>query len=199
MDKLVADYLSETASIAAEMPLGPVVNVIELLRETRESGGTIYVIGNGGSGSTASHFACDLGKGTRVSHLPPLKVVSLTDNTALITSWINDVSYEAVFVEQLRPLLRDGDVLIVISVHGGAGRGAVNAWSQNLRPAIDLARERNAKIVGLTGFDGGQFPELCDVTVIVPSNDIGQVESFHLILNHLMTSCLLRAEHAGHA
>jgi len=147
-------------------------------------------MGNGGSASTATHLVCDLAKYTIVGSKPRFKVISLNDNIPLVSAWTNDNGFGSIFVEQLRPWLERGDVLIGVSVHGGSGSGQAGPWSQNLVQAMALAKERGARIIRLSGFDGGAIREMADVCIVVPINEepLGTpiVESWNVVLHHLM-------------
>ena len=185
MKEFVDDYVASMAEQLRAVPAEAVDRVAALLLETAESGAQILVAGNGGSASTASHFACDLGK-TVLGSKPELRktrfrVVSLADNVSLLTAWANDVSYEAVFAEQVKMLGRPGDILCVISASGN---------SPNVVLAVEAARDLGLKTVGFLGFDGGRLAELVDDALVVPSSDYGHVESAHLVLGHLLTQWL---------
>ncbi|HZA01798.1 MAG TPA: SIS domain-containing protein, partial [Hyphomicrobiaceae bacterium] len=134
--------------------------------------------GNGGSASTATHFACDLSKATIVQGRARLRVTSLTDNVALLTAWANDTSYENVFAEQLANLLNPGDVVVAISASGN---------SPNVIAAIKTAAACGATTVGIVGFSGGSLKEAVDAVVHVPSDSYGVVEDCHLVLEHAIT------------
>ncbi|MDQ4077999.1 MAG: SIS domain-containing protein [Chloroflexota bacterium] len=138
--------------------------------------GTIYVVGNGQSATTASAFALDLTKQTAP---PPgkrrFRVVSLTDNAAALTAWANDVSYEAIFAEQLKGLWRPDDVLLAISASGN---------SPNVVQACEWVREQGDVVVGLTGFTGGRVRELADACIHVDVDDYGLVETAHIAIMH---------------
>jgi len=152
--------------------------IAEALAKARDKGKRVYVMGNGGSASTASHMACDLGKGAITPGKKRFKVVSLPDNTASLTAWANDTSYDNVFSEQLDNLLEEGDLVIAIS---GSGN------SPNILKALELARKRKAKTIGLTGYDGGRMKQLCDICLIVPSDSMQKIEDAHLIVEHALS------------
>ena len=158
-----------------------VARVIELLLEAYHRRARVFVLGNGGSASTASHFACDLGKNVLGPGRPRFKVVALTDNVPLLTAWANDTAYDRVFAEQLENLVEPDDVVVAIS---GSGN------SPNVLRAIELARDRGAITVGLTGFRGGRLKPLCDVSVVVPSERMDQIEDAHMALQHLVCHVL---------
>lgn len=152
--------------------------IVDLLVETCRRGNQVFIFGNGGSASTASHFACDLGKGAVVEGRPRLRVSSLNDNMALMTAISNDISYEMVFAEQLRNLLDAGDVVIGISASGN---------SPNVLRGFEYAKEKGAHTVGLIGFGGGKMQGLSDISVVVDSYDYGVVEGLHMVLEHLIS------------
>ena len=132
---------------------------------------------NGGSAATASHMACDLGKNTIQANVTRFRIMSLTDNTPLLSALANDLGYDAVFSEQLMNLIRRGDVLVAIT---GSGSSA------NVVEAMRYSRSRGATVVALVGFNGGDAAELADEYILVPSDDYGLVEDVHMILNHVL-------------
>lgn len=189
-------YFAELERIIREIPKEDIDQAIELLYETWKNGGTVYTMGNGGSASTATHLACDLAKATIVPGKRRFKVISLVDNIPLNSAWTNDNGFGSIFSEQLEPWLKEGDVVIGLSVHGGSGAGEAGPWSQNLVRAMALVKERKAKIVGLSGFGGGAMKEMADVCVVVPidTEPLGTplVEAFHVVLHHLVCTALRR-------
>jgi D-sedoheptulose 7-phosphate isomerase len=162
---------------------------VDLLFEAWKDGKRVFVIGNGGSASTATHLACDLAKNV-TGEQKGVKALSLNDNIPLVSALTNDDGFENIFTEQLNPWLEKDDVLIALSVHGGSGRDKAGAWSQNLVKAIQLAKAKGAKTIALTGFDGGLMKDLVDVWINAPSNETFQVEPLHGILHHLICACL---------
>ena len=190
----INEYFSEMNNLVGEIPKDKIEEVIDTLYSAWEKNVQVFIMGNGGSASTASHFACDLAKGTIVEDKKRLKVGSLVDNVPLVSSWANDSGFGSIFVEQLRPWLREGDILIGISVHGGSGEGEAGPWSQNLVKAMKLAKERGARIIGFSGFHGGALEEMSDICITIPidSEPLGTplVESFHVVLEHLICSAL---------
>lgn len=190
----IDQYFSKMNSLMGDVPKDNIEQVVETLYNVWEKDAQVFIMGNGGSASTASHFACDLAKGTIVKDKKRLKVTSLVDNIPLVSSWTNDSGFGSVFVEQLRPWLKKDDVLIGISVHGGSDSGEAGPWSQNLVKAMKLAREREAKIIGFSGFSGGALGEMADICITIPINSepLGTplVESFHVFLHHLVGSAL---------
>ncbi len=190
----IDEYFSRMNGLIKEIPKDKIEEVIDTLYSAWEKNVQVFIMGNGGSASTASHFACDLAKGTIVEDKKRLKVTSLVDNVPLVSSWANDSGFGSIFVEQLRPWLREGDILIGISVHGGSGEGEAGPWSQNLVKAMKLAKERGARIIGFSGFHGGALEEMSDICITIPidSEPLGTplVESFHVLLHHLVGSAL---------
>lgn len=177
---------------------------VDLLFDAWTRGAAVYLMGNGGSASTASHFACDLAKLTIVDGRKRLRVMSLTDNIPLVSAWTNDDGFGSIFAEQLDPWFKPGDVLVGISVHGGSGSGNAGAWSQNLGRAVKLAKERGGKVLGLSGFGGGMLGEMADVCLTVPADGepLGTplVESVHVALHHMLCITLkLRIAEEGAA
>ena len=172
-------YLGYLSQVFARIDREAVALFVEALERARADGATVFFCGNGGSAATASHFQNDL---TRW-RTDPMKVVSLTDNVAVITALANDYGYDRIFVMQLEPLLAEGDVVVAISASGN---------SPNVVRAIEFANERKAVTVGLTGFDGGRLGELCEIHVHVPSarGEYGPVEDAHMVLDHLVMSYL---------
>ncbi len=170
-------YIANLQAAINALSIDKIRSVIELIMQTYRADKQIFVIGNGGSASTASHFACDLGKGTIVEGKPRLRVISLTDNVALMSAWANDLSYEDIFVEQLKNLLNPGDLVIGISASGN---------SVNVTKAIEYANLMGCPTVGLTGFGGGKLAKIADESIIVDSHDYGPVEDIHLIIDHII-------------
>ncbi len=172
-------YLGYLSQVFARIDREAVALFVQALEQARTDGATVFFCGNGGSAATASHFQNDL---TRW-RTDPMKVVSLTDNVAVITALANDYGYDRIFVMQLEPLLTEGDVVVAISASGN---------SPNVVQAVEFANERKAVTVGLTGFDGGRLGELCEIHVHVPSarGEYGPVEDAHMVLDHLVMSYL---------
>ena len=154
-----------------------------------QAGRFVFVIGNGGSGSNASHFCEDMGKGTidrkdfDNDAKKRLKILSLTDNTPYILAWGNDEGFDRVFVEQLKNLASPGDLLVAIS---GSGN------SPNILRAVDWAKVKGMKTFGCTGFSGGKLRTSADAGLHVPLDDMGIVESIHLTAFHWVVDDLYR-------
>ncbi len=152
--------------------------VLSLLEDAYHSGHRIFIMGNGGSAATASHFALDLAKNTITPRAPRLKAISLTDHVPLITAWSNDTAYEHIFEEQLANMIEAGDVVIGISTSGN---------SPNVINALLLAKKSGAATVGLLGARGGLMKNLVDAYILAPGQNIEQEEDAHMILAHVIT------------
>ncbi len=183
-------YFCEMEEVIKSISRSDIDRAIELLFSAWQRGATVFIMGNGGSASTATHFACDLQKCTIVDNKRRFKALALNDNIPLASAWINDSGFENLFSEQLESFLQPGDVVIALSVHGGVGQDKAGLWSQNLLKAVHLAKERGAATIGFSGFDGGALKEMADGCIVVPFNSTPQVESFHAALEHLVTFCL---------
>ena len=155
--------------------------IISILIKKRDTGKTIFTIGNGGSASTASHFVSDLLKTSIIKKTKRFKAISLVDNLPVILAWANDSSYSNIFLEQLKNLVSKGDVVIAFS---GSGK------SENVVKALRFAKKNGAICLGFTGMNGGYFPKLCDICCVVPSNDMLIIESTHVILCHCIVDTI---------
>ena len=186
----IQNYLSEVTKVAQAISVEDVDRVIELLFDAWKRGSRVFTCGNGGSASTATHFACDLVKTTATPDKRGFKAECLNDNIPLMLALINDDGFDNLFYEQLKTKFQKGDVFICISVHGGAGKDKAALWSQNLLKAMRYAKDEGGKAIGFSGFDGGPMKEIADACIVVPINSTPQVESFHLALEHLICSCL---------
>jgi D-sedoheptulose 7-phosphate isomerase len=171
----IQTYLVQLQETVACLPVEKIDHVVDLLLQTARQGHKVIICGNGGSASTASHFACDLAKNTMVPGAPRLRVIALTDNMALMTAWANDTAYDNVFAAQLDPLVEAGDVVIGISCSGN---------SANVINAMTVARQHGATTVAFSGDHGGRLKSIVDICILVPSPHIEQQEDIHLALEH---------------
>jgi D-sedoheptulose 7-phosphate isomerase len=179
-----AEYIEQIGSVSAQLPLALLKELADRLHQARLAGQRIFIIGNGGSSSTATHLACDLGKNTVAPHLPRLRALALTDNMAVFSAIANDLGYENVFAEQLANFIQAGDILIAISASGN---------SPNVLKAVALAKQCHAFTVGWSGFDGGKLAAMVDLPIVIPSDCIEQVEDIHLIVAHMVTIAVRKA------
>lgn len=174
-------YLCEVEDTLGRLPLEAIHEAIVILHEARLRGRQVFIMGNGGSASTASHFVCDLAKNTRQSGWPSFRAIGLTDNMAIFSAYGNDDGYDNVFALQLANLVQPDDVVIGISASGN---------SPNVLQAIDLAHQMKATTIAFTGYGGGKLGGMVDLHINVPNHTIEQVEDIHLMLEHMITSAL---------
>jgi D-sedoheptulose 7-phosphate isomerase len=179
--EIIQDYISTLQLTMDQLRRQSIADVIDLLQQGRRKGSQVFILGNGGSASTASHFACDLSKNTRQDGLPHFRVIGLTDNMAMFSALANDEGYENVFSEQLASLVRPGDIVIAISASGN---------SKNVINAAEAAHRYEATVIGFTGFDGGRLRQLANVNIHVNSNIIEHIEDIHLMLEHLIVKTI---------
>lgn len=183
----VTNYITLLQDTLNQLPRETITRVIDLLHSARLSGRQVFIMGNGGSASTASHFVCDLSKNTRCDGWPHFKVIGLTDNMAVFSAYANDEGYENVFSQQLANLLMPEDIVIAISASGN---------SKNILNGVVYAKSQNAVTVGFTGFDGGSLASLVDVNIHVNSSIIEHVEDIHLMLEHIVVKALREQAHS---
>ena len=174
-------YLAELQQGIEFFPTQEVIKVADALLQISPSA-LLYVIGNGGSASTASHMATDLGVGS-IRRRNPIRCISLTDNVAALTATSNDLNFSEVFAQQLKLLGRKGDVLICFSASGN---------SENLLAACTLAKSIGILTIGITGFDGGKLRQICDLSIHVPTafGSYGVTEDLHLSVSHMLTEII---------
>ena len=179
--KFAMRYFSYLQQVLHSIDEAEIDKLAEAFEEARESEKNIFVIGNGGSAATAITMANDIGfdiiKKSGTSK--PFKVMSLVDNSSVLTAISNDVGYENVFIKQLLIHYREGDCLVAISASGN---------SSNILKAVEWVKRNNGKVIGFVGFDGGKLSNLCDVKIHAHAQkgEYGPVEDAHLIINHVM-------------
>jgi D-sedoheptulose 7-phosphate isomerase len=174
----INSYFSELEHMMQSISRTNLEHILHLLENVYHSGHRIFIMGNGGSAATASHFALDLAKNTIIPGAPRLKAISLTDHVPLITAWSNDTAYEHIFAEQLANMIEPGDAVIGISASGN---------SPNVINALLLARQYRAFTIALLGAKGGKIKDIVDAYVLAPGQNIEQEEDAHLILAHVIT------------
>jgi D-sedoheptulose 7-phosphate isomerase len=174
------DYVSRIGLALSATSSKKIEEVIEIILNCSDNGGTIWLIGNGGSASTSSHFATDLSRCTNTKG-EPIRGVSLCDNSSLITAIGNDFGFQEIFVKQLSNLAQKNDLLISISASGN---------SENVIKAIEYAKTNSIKTVSLNGFNGGKAHGISDCSIHVPTNigDYGVAEDAHSIISHFICS-----------
>ena len=177
----IQDYISTLQRTMDQLPQNLIAEVIETLQRARLQGNQVFIMGNGGSASTASHFVCDLAKNTRRPELPHFRVIGLTDNMAIFSAYANDDGYENVFALQLANLVRPDDIVIGISASGN---------SPNVLNAMQEAQKHHVTTIGFTGFDGGRLGAMVNLNIHVKSNIIEHVEDIHLMLEHMIVKTI---------
>ena len=186
------EYFEMYRQAIANLPYAEIDRVIDELLLAYERSKHIFIFGNGGSAALASHFACDLGKGTVVGENDQkrFRAMALTDNIPLMTAWANDHCYEQIFAQQLQNFVVPGDVTFAIS---GSGN------SPNVLRGLEVARHHGSRTIGLTGFEGGKMKAMCDICLILPSNNMQLVEDLHLGVTHAMFSVIRQRILGGEA
>jgi D-sedoheptulose 7-phosphate isomerase len=177
----LSDYCEGLKGALDAVPLEPFEEFVRLLEHAFHEEHQVFIMGNGGSGSTASHFACDINKGVCFGLEKRFRVICLNDNVPTLMAYANDVSYEHVFVEPLKNFLRAADLVIGIS---GSGN------SPNVLRAMEFANSRGAHTIGLSGFNGGKLAGLARTSLVVPVNDMQKAEDVHFILLHVAMQIL---------
>lgn len=175
-------YFNEIKTILDNIDLALIEKVIALLLKAYQSENHVFFMGNGGSASTASHFVCDINKGVCTSLSKKFKAICLNDNMPLIMAYSNDLSYDNVFVEQMKNYLGPDDVVIGISCSGN---------SKNVLKAIEYANDKKAITVGFTSFDGGLLAKKAQFVINARVNDMQKSEDVHLIISHLIMQILI--------
>ena len=174
-------YLNSVKKAIENLDKKQIDRAIATILDIHKKNKQIFIIGNGGSASTATHFANDLCKFCSVGSKKRFRAISLTDNICTITALANDTSYSEIFSQQLLNFINEGDLLIALSASGN---------SKNIIEAVKTAKDYKAKTIGLTGFDGGKLMKIADECIHVDYHDFGIVESIHLVLEHLIVNSI---------
>ena len=183
-DQLIHDYLEDQINCISDIKqnsIQVIKKISEVLIAVRDNGHRVYIAGNGGSASTATHFTSDLLKTSLVENTNRFKAFSLSDNVPVVLAWANDSSFDNIFASQLENLIEKDDVLIAIS---GSGN------SINVIKAVEYANSVGAKTISLTGKGGGKLSVLSKINLIIPSNDMLAIETMHLLICHLLTTIM---------
>lgn len=175
----IREYISCEIETLERLDVDAINDALNLLIEVQKNHKKIYVFGNGGSSSTASHFQNDFGKGVSEYIEDKFRFQCLNDNIPTIMAVANDIGFEEVFRFQLQGVIEPGDVVIAIS---GSGN------SKNIINAVEYAKNCGNKIIGLTGYSGGKLKELSDISLHVPVNSMQVTEDIHMVFDHLMMS-----------
>ena len=184
--EFIRGYLDALDATLKALPQQQIASIIDAIRDVRDRDAQLFVVGNGGSAATASHFAVDLGKGASLGAERRFRVLSLTDNVPWITALGNDLSYEDVFVEQLRNYARAGDLLLAIS---GSGN------SENVLRAVRYANSIGCRTIGLAGFAGGKLREQAQECLVVDADHMGRIEDGHFVVQHLIVYYFMSTLH----
>ncbi|HCT30021.1 MAG TPA: phosphoheptose isomerase [Bacteroidales bacterium] len=177
------DYFKQVSDVLAKIDASQLESVANAIVECYKRDGMIYVFGNGGSSATASHVAGDYLKAITLGMDKRLKIICLSDNTPGLMAIANDMSYDDIFVEQLKSFIKPGDLAIGIS---GSGN------SENVLRALKLAKERNVETICLVGFSGGKAKSMVDICVHIPVNDMEMTEDLHLLCFHAIKQQLIK-------
>ena len=170
-------YLDGLKELFESLDLDQFEKIVKMILNAYDEGKNIFVMGNGGSGATASHFACDMNKGCCFDLEKKFKMICLNDNIPILLALANDASYDLVFVEQMRNFFNQGDLVIGIS---GSGN------SKNVLNAIKYANKNGGNTVGLSGFSGGRLSQIVDVAFVAEVDDMQKVEDIHMIIIHMI-------------
>ena len=181
IENTINEYFNTIKTVLSQIDYQEIIEVVSQLKNVHKNEGTIYIFGNGGSASTASHFQNDFNRGLAGLTKKNFKVNCLSDNIATITAIANDFSYEEIFYKQLENRLTDKDIVIAIS---GSGN------SENVLKATKYAKEQGNKIIAFTGFDGRKLGRLADFNLHVPIDNMQITEDVHLIFNHLLMTIM---------
>ena len=170
-------YRDELLKVIASIDLEKVGQAIEILARARDEGRRIFVCGNGGSASTASHFATDLVKGASYGRTARFRILALTDSLPTITAYSNDVGYECIFAEQLKNFAEPGDVVMAISSSGN---------SPNVLRAVEYGNSIGCRTIALSGRDGGRLGPLAQLDIQISHAHTGRIEDLHMIVLHMI-------------
>jgi len=183
MNEVPIEYLKELKDILDDFPDDVFDRIVKALLRANEDGKQIFVMGNGGSGATASHFACDINKGVSNGFAKRFRVICVNDSIPTMLAYANDMAYEDVFVEQIKNFFQAGDIVLAFS---GSGN------SKNVLKATIFANENGGTTIGLCGFNGGALARIVHIPLVVNSNDMQKVEDVHLIVVHMLMQSLHR-------
>ncbi len=186
--KFSLQYLAQLKDLLDVFPHERFEEIAQALLSAYHDERQVFIMGNGGSGATASHFVCDINKGSCLDLEKRFRVICLNDNMPSILAYANDLSYDRIFVEPLKNFLRPRDVVIGIS---GSGN------SENVLLAVSYAKEKGALTIGLSGFDGGRLARIVDIPLVAAVSDMQKVEDVHMIVVHMLMQYLCGALDAG--
>lgn len=175
--QFVSNYIAELKKAMDLIPLDKLEKTIETLIKAYETGHSVFLMGNGGSGATASHFVSDLNKGVHRGQNKRMHCICLNDNMPSILAYANDLSFDDIFVAQLENFLEKEDIVIALSASGN---------SPNVLKAIQYANQKSAHTIAFTGFKGGKAASIAKISLVIPSSDVQKIEDIHLIITHMI-------------
>jgi D-sedoheptulose 7-phosphate isomerase len=187
-NRFAVGYIDRLKKVIDVFDLNTLDHMVKAILDAFDRQANIFVMGNGGSGSTASHLACDINKGCCIDLDRKFRMICLNDNVPTMLALANDISYEAVFVEQLKNFFHQGDLVLGIS---GSGN------SENVLQAIDYAAAHGGRTMGWSGFGGGKIAGRVDLAFVVQSHDMQQVEDAHMVVAHMVMQSVYAALHDG--
>lgn len=179
-------YIDDLTSLLEGFHIDKFEKIVDMILDAYDKENMIFTMGNGGSGSTASHFACDINKGCCIDLDKKFKMICLNDNMPTMLALSNDMSYASVFEEQIKNFFKEGDLVIGIS---GSGN------SENVLRAIEYGSKNGGKTIGLSGFSGGKLSQLVDVSYVAESDDMQKIEDIHMIIVHMIMQAVHKALH----
>ena len=188
--RFASDYLRELKTVLDGFETDKFAKLVGAILDAYDKRKNIFIMGNGGSGSTASHFVCDLNKGCCLDLEKKFRVICLNDNLPSLLAYANDISYEAVFEEQLKNFFEKGDLVIGIS---GSGN------SENVLKAIRYAGANGGRTAGISGYAGGKLADLVDISFVARVDDMQKVEDVHMIVVHMIMQAVYAKLHPGDA
>ncbi len=188
IDQFAGDYLNRLKAVIDAFDLNTFEQMVEDILAAYHRKAQIFIMGNGGSGATASHLTCDINKGCCIDLKLKFKMICLNDNMPTLLALANDISYQAVFVEQLKNFFNPGDLVIGISGSGD---------SENVLRAVRWAARNDGRTIGWSGFGGGRLADLVDQSFVVDSHDMQQVEDAHMIVAHMIMQAVYASLHDG--
>lgn len=174
-------YLEDIAAIKEKIDLETFSKITKVLLKAHQDKKKIFVLGNGGSASTASHLACDLNKCACENKKNKFKVISLCDNIPTMLAIANDIDYESVFSYQLENFFEKGDIVLGISGSGNSG---------NVIKAVEYCNANQGISIGISGFNGGRLAKTANIALVIPSHDMQKIEDYHMILSHVLMRSL---------
>ncbi len=183
-EQLISGYLADIRKLCDELDRASLSAAVEIIRKALSEDRQIFIAGNGGSAATANHFSCDFSKNAIKAESGKPRLITLSSNIEYITAIANDISYEDIFAEQLKNLMNDGDLIILISASGN---------SPNIIRAAEYAKSRKGRIIGFTGFSGGKLKGLSEICVNIAVDSYEKVEDMHLVLTHIIVCCFKSA------